>query len=160
MRKTAIACAAFGLIGVGGASAAVATFDTLPEGDLGPTFVDGGITFYDLDDRAGPGPVNFSCEQADGTLSGSGFTSPNVLNFSAWAPGPFAAFDQCGSFRFTTGGVQTFASVEVWEWLSPPGNRIWLEAYMGATLVSSTSVEIPGNLQINHWTLSLSGVPF
>ncbi len=149
-----------GLMAGSAASGAVATFDTRSEGDLGETFVDGGITFFELDDRAGPGPVSFSCERADGTLSGTGFTPPNVLSFSAWVPGPLAAFDQCGSFRFTTGSVQTFASVDVWEWLSPPGNQIWLEAYMGATLVNSTSVVIPGNLEINHWTLSVSGVPF
>ncbi|MCG3123990.1 MAG: hypothetical protein GIKADHBN_02429 [Phycisphaerales bacterium] len=144
----------------GGASGAAATFDSLVEGDLGPTFVDGGITFFGLDDRAGTADAPFSCERADGTLGGPGFSAPNAMGFGSWVPGPFAAFSQCGSFSFTTGAVETFASVDVFEWMSPAGNTIWLEAYRNGVLVASDSAVIPGNLQINHWTLSVSGSAF
>lgn len=160
MRGMTFTCAAL-LAGLstGGASASIATFDSLTEGDLGPSFVDGGITFFGLDTRSG-GPDVFNIEQADGTLSGPGFSPPNALGFNAWVPGPGAAFSQCGSFSFTTNSVQTFASIDVFEWMSPAGNTIWLEAYLNGGLVDSTSVVIPGNLQINHWNLSVSGTPF
>ncbi|MCC6969156.1 MAG: hypothetical protein IT434_02955 [Phycisphaerales bacterium] len=147
-------------VGVGLAGASIATFDSLAEGDLGVSFVDGGITFFGLDDRASVGDVPFACERADGTLSSSGFSAPNALGFGGWAPGPFAAFSQCGSFSFTNGTVQTFGSIDVFEWMSPAGNTIWLEAYRNGVLVNSTGAVIPGNFEINHWTLSVSGVPF
>jgi len=142
------------------ASAAVATFDTLSEGDAGASFTLNGITFFALDDRATPGFINFSIERADGTVSSSGFSPPNMLGFGSWVPGPGAAFSQCGSFMFTTGTVQTHASIDVFEWLSPPGNLISLEALRQGVVVSSASAVIPGNFQINHWTLSVSGTPF
>jgi hypothetical protein len=148
------------LVGTSMAGASIVTFDSLIEGDIGPSFTDSGITFFNLDDRATPGFVNFSIERADGTLSGSGFSPPNTLGFGSWAPGPGAAFSQCGSFMFTTGTVQTHASIDVFEWLSPAGNTISLEAFRNGVLVASDSAVIPGNFQINHWTLSVSGTPF
>lgn len=161
MRKTACVCSATGCLCAGVASASVATFDTLTEGNLGLTFVDGGITFFDLDDRTGAGFVPFSCERADDTLSGfPGFSPPNTLGFGSWVPGSGAAFQQCGSFKFSAGGVQTSASLDVFEWLSPAGNTISLEAYLNGTLVNSDSVVIPGNGLLNHWNLSVAGAPF
>ncbi len=159
MRRIAVAGSALlGLRTVAGGS--TATFDALVEGDLGLTFIDGGITFFDFDDRTGAGFVNFSCERADGTVSGPGFSPPNMLGFGSWVPGSGAAFQQCGSFWFSAGGVQTSASADVFEWMSPAGNMIWLEAYRGGVLVDSQGVVIPGNGLINHWTLSVSGTPF
>ena len=142
------------------ANASIATFDALSEGALDISFTTGGITFFDLDDRAGGGPVTFAIEQADGTLSGPGFSPPNALGFGGWAPGPYAAFGQCGSFRFTTGTVQTFASVDVFEWMSYFENTISLEAYLNGVMVNSMTIVLPGNGLINHWNLSVSGVPF
>lgn len=142
------------------ATAEIATFDGLSEGVIGTSFTLNGITFFDLDDRAGGFPVTFTCERADGTLSGPGFSPPNTLGFGAWVPGPGAALSQVGSFWFTTGSVRTSASVDVFEWLSPAGNRIALEAFLNGVLVNSTSVVIPGNMQLNHWTLHVSGVSF
>ncbi len=160
MKSIVIACLSLQYLGVGLAGASIATFDSLAEGDLGVSFVDGGITFFGLDDRASVGDVPFACERADGTLSSTGFSAPNALGFGGWAPGPFAAFSQCGSFSFTNGTVQTFGSIDVFEWMSPAGNTIWLEAYRNGVLVNSTGAVIPGNFEINHWTLSVSGVPF
>lgn len=162
MKSLSIACVSLPCLGLGlgAADASIATFDSFTEGDLGVTFVDAGITFFGLDDRASVGDVPFACERADGTLSSPGFSTPNALGFGGWAPGPYAAFSQCGSFWFTNGTVQTFASVEVFEWLSPAGNTIWLEAYRNGVLVNSAGAVIPGNFEINHWTLSVSGVPF
>ena len=154
------ACLVASLAGVSAAQASIATFDAFAEGDIGPSFNDAGITFFNLDDRATPGYVNFSIERADGTVSSSGFSPPNMLGFGSWVPGPGAAFSQCGSFMFTTGTVQTHASIDVFEWLSPPGNLISLEALRQGVVVSSASAVIPGNFQINHWTLSVSGTPF
>lgn len=142
------------------ANASIATFDDFIEGALDISFSSGGITFFDLDDRAGGGPVTFAIEQADGTLSGSGFSPPNALGFGGWAPGPYAAFGQCGSFQFSTGAVQNFASVDVFEWMSYAGNTISLEAYLDGAMVDSTTIVLPGNGLINHWNLSVSGTPF
>lgn len=144
----------------GVASASIATFDSFAEGDIGPSFTDAGITFFNLTDRASPGFINFSVENAAPTLSGPGFSPPNALGFGSWVPGPGAAFSQCGSFMFTTGTVQTHASIDVFEWLSPPGNTITLQAFRNGVLVDSDSAVIPGNFQINHWTLAVSGVEF
>ncbi|MBL8762447.1 MAG: hypothetical protein JNL50_14220, partial [Phycisphaerae bacterium] len=44
--------------------------------------------------------------------------------------------------------------------MSPAGNTISLEAYRNGVLVNSDSAVIPGNFQINHWTLKVSGVAF
>lgn len=160
MKPVLILCITLQCVGVGVAGASIATFDSLGEGDLGTTFTDGGITFFSLDDRATIGDGSFNCERADGTLSSSGFSAPNALGFGAWVPGPFAAFSQCGSFSFKDGTVQTFASIDVFEWMSPAGNTIWLEAYRNGVLVNSSGAVIPGNFEINHWTLSVSGVAF
>lgn len=142
------------------AQASVATFDSLAEGVLGTTFTDGGITFSDLDDRAGGFPVPFTCERADGTMPGPGFSPPNALGFGSWVPGPGAAFSQVGSFRFTTGTIQTSASIDVFEWGTPGGNFISLEAYLNGVLVRSMTVQTPGDWQINHWNLHVSGASF
>ncbi len=160
MRHTATLCLLLGGFGASPARASIATFDLFSEGDLGLSFIDTGITFFGLDDRTGSGDVPFSCDRADGTLSGAGFSPPNALGFGSWVPGPDAAFSQCGSFSFSTGTVQTFASIDVFEWMSPAGNMIWLEAYLNGVMVNSEGVVIPGNGQINHWNLSVSGVPF
>ncbi|MCC7291115.1 MAG: hypothetical protein IT449_03520 [Phycisphaerales bacterium] len=143
----------------GGATASTSTFDEFVEGALDTSFTSGGVTFFDLDDRAG-GTGIFTIEQADGTLSGPGFSPPNALGFGGWVPGPDAAFSQCGSFKFTTGSVQDYASVEVFEWMSYAGNTISLEAYRNGVMVNSMTVDIPGNFQINHWSLTVSGVAF
>lgn len=143
----------------GSAGADIATFDAMSEGDAGTTFLNGGITFYGFDDRAG-GPATFSIDRADGTLSGVGFSSPNAMGFGSWVPGPSAAFAQCGEFWFTTGSVRTFASLDVFEWMSYGGNSITLQAYLGGGLVASDSVLLPGDLALNHWHLSVSAAGF
>ncbi|MCC6677017.1 MAG: hypothetical protein IT436_07730 [Phycisphaerales bacterium] len=156
----ASACLAAGF-GCGGiAHASIATFDALGEGALDISFSTGGITFFDLDDRAGGGPVTFAIERADGTLPGPGFSPPNALGFGGWAPGPDAAFGQCGSFWFSSGTVQNFASVDVFEWRSYAGNTISLDAFLGGVMVNSMSIVLPGDGLLNHWYLSVSGVPF
>ena len=160
MKKASMACLMASSVVVGSAGATVATFDSLAEGDLGLSFTDSGMTFFNLDDRTGAGFVPFSCERADGILSGSGFSPSNALGFGSWVPGSGAAFQQCGSFWISPGAVQTFASVDVFEWLSPAGNIISLEAYRNGVMVGSAGAVIPGNGLINHWTLSVSGVSF
>ncbi|NJO51926.1 MAG: hypothetical protein HC840_23760 [Leptolyngbyaceae cyanobacterium RM2_2_4] len=45
-----------------GAIAAVATFDSLSEGTAGTTLTDGGITFFDLDQRLADAIPSFSIE--------------------------------------------------------------------------------------------------
>lgn len=160
MKKITVLCLALSYAGANVAGASIATFDSFAEGNIGPTFSDAGITFFNLDDRATPGYIDFSIERAEPTLSGAGFSPPNALGFGSWVPGPGAAFSQCGSFMFTTGAVETHASIDVFEWLSPAGNTISLEAFRNGVLVASDSAVIPGNFQINHWTLSVSGTPF
>lgn len=160
MKASASLCLAVQCFGAGIAGASIANFDSLTEGDLGQSFTSSGITFYNLDDRAGAGFIPFSCERAEGTLSGPGFSPNNTLGFAAWVPGPGAALSQCGSFWFTTGTVQTAASLDLFEWLSPAGNTVSLEAFHNGVLVNSASVVMPGNNLLNHWNLSISGAPF
>lgn len=160
MNRLTLLCLAATCASASLASASIANFDSFAEGDIGPSFTDAGITFFNLDDRATPGYISFSIEAAAPTLSGPGFSPPNALGFGSWVPGPGAALSQCGSFMFTTGSVQTHASIDVFEWLSPAGNIISLEAFRDGNLVASDSAVIPGNLQLNHWTLSVSGAPF
>ncbi|MCE7975448.1 MAG: hypothetical protein DYG92_14180 [Leptolyngbya sp. PLA1] len=160
MKRVTLLCLAMPLAGASVASASIANFDSFAEGDIGLSFTDAGITFFNLDDRATPGFRTFTIEAAAPTLSGPGFSPPNALGFGSWVPGPGAAFSQCGSFMFTTGSVQTHASIDVFEWLSPAGNIISLEAFRNGVLVASDSAVIPGNFQLNHWTLSVSGTPF
>ncbi|QDS98067.1 hypothetical protein [Adhaeretor mobilis] len=142
------------------AHAALATFDTLTEGNQGATLTDGGINFYDPVFTSG-GSTVFMAEQADATLSGPFFSPNNVLGQGGFAPGSGAGFPIIGAFKMNTGNVETSISVEWFTLVSPntAGNSIHLDISLGGTVVGGTSMVLSGS-GIQHHTLALSGTPF
>jgi hypothetical protein len=142
------------------AAAQDANFDAQPEGPLGNLYTENGILFQNPDiDSGGTAPV-FLCDEADGDLAGMpGFSGPNVLGFSSITPGPHAAFGRVLSFEMVSPQPQSEAHVELWDLGTHPGNLITLDALSGHVVVNSQTVVIQnGGLQ--HFSLSLSGVPF
>ncbi len=139
----------------------IATFDDLNEGWIGEKFINGGIEFYGLDNRLDPNPW-FGIEWASDNLSEFSpyFTPPNVLSWTILEMGPLTGFFRCGEFRFGTGKVGTFASLELWDFSPVGGNKVTLEAYMGSELVNSASITIIARPPVHHYTLQVSGVPF
>lgn len=137
------------------ASANVANFDTKSEGTFATSIVDGGITFSNLDQFLGSGGTDvFAIDRADGDLTGfSGYSPLNVMTFGGWSPGTGAAFGRMGTFDFGLGPA-SFASVEIFS-LENSASTITLQGKLGASVVNSTFVSIPGDGTIHHWTLSL-----
>lgn len=69
-----------------------ARFDAFEEGFFASELTEDGIRFHDLDQRMDGNPA-VNIEDASASLAGlSGFSSPNVLGFGGYAPGPAAAF--------------------------------------------------------------------
>jgi hypothetical protein len=145
----------------GAALGEIADFDDLSEGWIGDRFTDGGIEFYDLDNRIDPNPW-FAIEWASDNLGGSVpyFTPPNALSWTILQMGPLTGFFRCGEFRFRTGEVEDYASLELWDFSPVGGNTVTLEAYMGTELVNSASITILPRPPVHHYTLQVSGVPF
>lgn len=147
--------------------AAIATFDSFSEGFSETTITDGGVTFFDLDQRS-PAllPYTFSIEGTTEDYLGSFFSSPNYLAFGGFAVGADASFGPFGSARITTGEVAESASLEVFSPLfSPSTNILTLEAFLNGNLVASNSValadfEIIGTDTLLRQTFTVSGVTF
>ncbi|NJO75278.1 MAG: PEP-CTERM sorting domain-containing protein [Leptolyngbyaceae cyanobacterium RM1_406_9] len=126
-----------------GAIAAVATFDSLSEGTAGTTLTDGGITFFDLDQRLADTIPSFSIESAAPELFDSSFSAPNYLSFGSFAEGEEFGFGRFGSTRIAAGTPGTAASLDLFSLLfSPSSNALTLEALLGETVVASTSVAL------------------
>ena len=140
----------------------VADFDRFQEGFTATELVDGGITFMNLDRRidGDPVPAPFTIEQSDGDLSGPFFSPPNTLGFSGYSPGSGVGFSRLGQFDMTTGTLATSASIEVFEFFSEKTSIINLEALKGGLVVATDSSPMLPGFQINHHTLSISGVEF
>ena len=137
-----------------------AIFDSFNEGFFAPEISDGGIDFYDFDNRLDPVP-NFVIEWADATLSGQeGFSSPNCLGFGGWSPGEHAAFGRCGSFKMSTGQLETSATVHLFTFFADNGNTVTLEALHHDAVVASDTVDIGQQFGLEHFELSVSGVEF
>jgi hypothetical protein len=151
-----VASAGSGSVALG----AMANFDRLPEGFIGAALDAGGIHFWELDNRLDPNPW-FAIEMANGTLTGfPGFSAPNCLAWTMVYQGPNTGFWRCGSFKFTTGRVQSFASLELYDMSNVGGNTVTLEAYRQGQLVNSASIQILPPPGIHHYTLQVAGVPF
>ncbi|MEH2247692.1 hypothetical protein [Nostoc sp.] len=145
------------------ATAALATFDSFPEGFSAPVFTDGGITFSDLDTRT-PGSIDgFSIERSDDGSLSSPFSPPNILGNDGYVPGPGTSFSRFGSASITTGELASIASLDI---ISQPSfitndNILTLEAYLDGTLVGSNSVNFKADdVGILYQQLSISGVTF
>ncbi|MFG0329069.1 MAG: hypothetical protein ACF8PN_04140 [Phycisphaerales bacterium] len=136
-----------------------ATFDSFPEGLIGRSFTDAGITFQNYNNRLDPPPSNFVAERADGTLTGlPGFTSPNALGFGGYSPGPAAAFTRMGSFEFHQNSIANFASVELYGFgSSNAGRTVTLEGWLGSTLVTTDTVTMAGGFTVEHQLLMVEG---
>ncbi|MFO1010242.1 MAG: hypothetical protein U1F29_09305 [Planctomycetota bacterium] len=136
-----------------------ATFDGLVEGPLGPVVIDGGITFSNY--ISGVGWFDFSCEDASTDFGGfAGFTPPNVLGFQGWSPGGGASFSRVMSFEFTTGQVESTASLELYVIGDHGGNVVTLEAWQGTVLTGTRSFPLPTALGVFHLRPSIAGVAF
>ncbi|MBI5364159.1 MAG: hypothetical protein HZA53_13345 [Planctomycetes bacterium] len=136
-----------------------ARFDGLVEGLLGPVVVDGGITFSNY--ASGVGWFDFSCEDASTDFSGfAGFTPPNVLGFQTWSPGGGVGFARILSFEFTTGQLESTASLDLYAMGDHGGNVVTLEAWQGTVLTGSRSFPLPTALGVFHLQPSIAGVPF
>jgi hypothetical protein len=163
MFKTRVLCIAVCGLCAGAALGEVATFDDLSEDWIGASFTDGGIYFYDLDNRLDPDPW-FCIEWASENLGQYApyFTPPNALSWTILQIGPLTGFFRCGEFRFSPvlGGVRNYASLELWDYSPVGGNTVTLEAYMGTQLVNSASITILPRPPVHHYTLQVSGVPF
>ena len=144
--------------------AAIATFNTFSEGFSGTTITDGGITFFDLDERFSPArlPYTFSIESTTPEQLGSYFSTPNYLTTEGFVPGSEPSFGRFGSARITTGRVAQAASLELFSQLfSPLNNNLTLEASLNGNLVASNSValadfEVIGTGPLLHQTLAVS----
>jgi hypothetical protein len=143
------------------ALAGTAHFDIYPEGIIGTSFNESGITFSNLDNTLQPiGTASFICEEADGTLTGmQGFSTPNCLGSVGWSPGPGASFGRTKSYEMSTGQTANHATLELFLGGSYAGNTVTLEAYMGALLVGSNGITVSGGFPEHH-QLAISGVSF
>lgn len=149
--------------------AAIATFDSFSEGFSGTTITDGGITFFDLDERLSPKQLayTFSIESTTASQLGSSFSAPNYLTTEGFVPGPYVSFGRFGSARITTGKVEQAASLEVFSQqpFFPSNNILTLEASLDGNLVASNSAaladfDVVGTSSLLHETLAVSGVAF
>jgi hypothetical protein len=142
--------------------AGTARFDSNPEGAIGTTYIESGITFSNLDNTLQPiGTAQFIAEWADGSLSGlPGFSSPNALGSVGYSPGSGASFGRTKSYEMSTGQTENQAAMDLYIFGSYAGNTITLEAYQGAALVASDMVTIGGGFSVQHFHLQISGVNF
>lgn len=146
------------------ASAAVARFDSLPEGSVGPTFTTEGITFFDGEFRlpSVPPPAPFCIENASGEPNGPLFSGPNVLKIAIFTPGPQSGHSRFGAFSATLDHqVRTFASVDVFYRNLYPDNTISLQALLGGSVVASDTLVLPGGPAVSaSRRFVVSGVEF
>jgi hypothetical protein len=144
-----------------GARAQDANFDAQPEGPLGDLYTENGVLFQNPDiDTPGQAPV-FMCDEADGDLAGMpGFSGPNVLGFSSITPGPHAAFGRVLSFEMVSPQPTGEVHLELFDLGTHPGNLITLDALAGHVVVNSQTVVVQNGGPFQHFSLSLTGVPF
>lgn len=121
----------------------VANFDSFSEGDVFDTFSDGGITFSSVYNHQ-TSYTNFAIENASEGGLGSNFTSPNVLGFGGYVPGPGVAFGAFGGLTFSAGTGATTAGLDLWTFpLNMGGNTITLTGYKQGVVVDSVSYNVP-----------------
>lgn len=159
-----------GLVLVGLASLALAgavagqtaNFDAYPEGAIGRDFTDGGIRFFNYNNRLDPPPSMLVAERATADLSGQpNFTAPNALGFGGYSPGEGAAFTRFGSMEIEPAvGTATFASINVYDFGNGGGVTLTLEASLEGVIVATDAVTLPGGWFINHSLLTIESEEF
>jgi len=135
-----------------------ANFDNLYEGSVGHSFVNGGITFANLDQRilgANP-PGNFIIETTTTNLPG--FTLPNYLSFGGYTPGPAYSFGRFGSADIDFDGTATAATMDIVALVSSSGNILMLEGMSGGSVVASNFMSFQSSAAgMVFRSLSISG---
>ncbi len=131
---------------VGGAAslhAAMANFDSMSPQVTGPSFVDGGIRFFDSDNRIDGTTPFFGINDLSAEPPGSMFSPPNVL--AQTGSGAYSRFGECKA-AMADGSLAYLASVDVFYVDGTnAGNTISLEALRDGAVVMSDSVLIGPN---------------
>ena len=136
-----------------------ASFDSFDEGLVGTAVTDGGIVFFDLDQRFDPPlPGGFSIEATDSL--GPPFSPPNLLAPGGYSQGPGLAYGRFGSMSIAFGAVPGMeASIDVFG--SPvPSNMLTLEALRHGAPVAHDTLLTDGEGTYWQQSLSVSGVVF
>jgi hypothetical protein len=130
----------------------LATFDSLPEGEISASFTDGGIHFFGMDihDPGQIGIGTFFVDWAEEGLSGmEGFSPPNVMG-TASALGPEVGFGRIGEFRMSVGHRARRASVGFFDSGITPNNIVTLEAIRRGRVVARDSVAVSSSPLAHH----------
>lgn len=139
----------------GALQAATATFDTLPEGYVGNSFTDGGITFSDFDNYFFLSRPLY-VEDASTSLANSTFSPNNVLSFGSLISGGSAGYGRFGSITMSVNSLATSASLDIFAASFPKNNQLTMSAYYQGSLVDSVSVWLSA---FNEYTNSSSNAP-
>ncbi len=146
----------------GGAAGQTANFDAYPEGAIGRDFTDGGIRFFNYNNRLDPPPSMLVAERAIDNLTGQpNFTAPNALGFGGYSPGNGAAFTRFGSMEIEpAAGTATSATINVYDFGNGGGVTLKLEASLEGIVVATDTVTLPGGWFINHSMLTIESEEF
>ena len=161
------------------ALAGIADFESAREGFAGESFVDGGITFFDLNDVSGinpdgsnfvPGEYGRQFIVENATLAINDFPGvlggTNALSFgTSYISGDNLSINVLSSFHMTTGTTQNFASLDMLLFENGPwgGITISLDATLNGTHVATDSFVIAdggGRDGLAGRFLSIDGVDF
>lgn len=133
----------------------LANFDSLTEGQWFDQFTTGGIRFHDVIAHEG-GYTNFTIDDASSGFLGSGLSTPNVLAFGAYVPGPQMAFGGIGSFWFTSDTIASSAGLDVWVFQGAVGlNTLELRGYRAGQVIQSQSFSFDFTATPIHQRLDL-----
>lgn len=123
--------------------AAMANFDSMSPQVTGPSFVDGGIRFFDSDNRIDGTTPFFGINDLTAEPPGSMFSPPNVL--AQTGSGAYSRFGECKA-AMAEGSLAYVASVDVFYVDGTnSGNTISLEALRDGAVVMSDFVVIGPN---------------
>tara|TARA_A100001391_G_scaffold166456_3_gene126575 strand:- start:263 stop:967 length:705 start_codon:yes stop_codon:yes gene_type:complete len=173
--------AALSLLSASALAGGYTGFESLSEGASGPSFTDGGITFFGLNNDSGLNPdgslfgpgeygSDFIIENATlaindfpDTLSGS-----NALSWGqswAWIPGENLSINIVSTFSMTTNSIETDGSLDLLYFENGPWGGITIEllATLDGEVVNSDSILISdrgGRDGLIGDRLSVSGVAF
>jgi hypothetical protein len=149
------------------AHAAIATFDTLPEGFIGDTFITGGITFTKGLWFPGSVAITFAIEDASGDLAGLGFgdtfTTPNVMSVGGFVHGAESAFFRVHSWEASMAGETLRAArLDVYYINDFLGAQASVKAMLGDVVVAVDSFTItdPNPFEALHRRLHVQAEAF
>jgi hypothetical protein len=154
-------------------------FDSQTEGVIGPSFTDGGITYFDLNNDSGINPdgsafvpgeygTDFIIENA--TLAVNDFpgflSGPNALSFGhSFVPGDNLSINILSTFSMTTGQIENSADMDFVYYENGPWGAIELHLYamlagsvVGEDVVVISDLGGRDNAAGGHF--SISGVNF